>query len=60
MFTRNNEKCSDNDHSPLDINECSLNRDNCAANARCSNIIGSFRCSCNLGYAGNGVTCNGT
>ena len=30
---------------------------NCDANAECSNTIGSFSCSCNPGYTGDGTTC---
>ena len=43
----------------LDINECTRGTDNCAH--RCTNTLGSFRCSCNAGYrlASNGVSCNG-
>lgn len=25
----------------------------------CHNTHGSYRCECNTGYTGNGVTCNG-
>ena len=31
--------------------------DNCDTNASCSNIPGSFTCTCNAGYAGDGVSC---
>ena len=44
----------------LDINECTRNTDNCHANALCTNTIGSFQCTCLVGYAGNGVLCAGT
>ena len=40
-----------------DINECSLNTDNCDANAACADTEGSFTCTCNPGYEGDGVTC---
>jgi hypothetical protein len=40
-----------------DVDECSLNTDNCDANATCTNTAGSFTCTCNSGYTGNGVTC---
>ena len=42
----------------LDINECepvSL----CHANATCNNTDGSYNCSCNDGYTGDGFTCDG-
>ncbi|MBK8252007.1 MAG: DUF4215 domain-containing protein [Polyangiaceae bacterium] len=42
--------CTDND-------ECTLNTDNCDANATCTNTPGSFTCACNVGFTGNGVTC---
>ncbi len=42
--------CTDND-------ECTLDTDNCDANATCANTPGSFTCTCNAGYTGNGVTC---
>ena len=44
----------------LDENECDLNTNNCDKNAMCNNTIGSFNCTCNSGYSGNGVDCNGT
>ena len=40
-----------------DIDECALNTDNCNANAACADTEGSFTCTCNQGYEGNGVTC---
>jgi len=40
-----------------DIDECALGTDNCDVNATCTNIPGSFTCTCNSGYAGNGLTC---
>lgn len=40
-----------------DINECASAIDNCSANASCTNEIGSFNCTCDLGYSGDGVTC---
>ena len=42
-----------------DINECTIGTDNCDARAVCTNIIGSFTCTCQTGYTGNGVTCTG-
>ncbi|XP_077137839.1 mucin-4-like [Ranitomeya variabilis] len=38
-----------------DVNECLYNP--CSSNGYCSNTLGSFLCSCNAGYAGNGYEC---
>ena len=41
-----------------DINECESNdSDNCDENAQCTNTDGSFTCTCNSGYSGDGVSC---
>ena len=40
-----------------DINECELPEVNCDMNAWCVNTDGSFDCTCNPGYFGNGTTC---
>ena len=53
-FTKN---CN---YSSLDVNECTLNLDNCHAQAACTNIAGSYSCSCNTGWTGNGFDCEGT
>ena len=42
-----------------DIDECTVNSHNCDAAASCTNTAGSFTCSCNAGYEGNGQTCTG-
>ena len=42
-----------------DIDECTENTDNCHADATCTNSVGSFSCSCNTGYTGDGVSCSG-
>ena len=44
----------------LDIDECAEKTDNCNDNAKCTNTIGSFTCTCKEGYTGNGVNCKGT
>ena len=45
----------------LDIDECSANIDDCAnaTSGTCTNTLGSFLCSCNTGYTGDGKTCVG-
>ena len=40
-----------------DIDECELKTDNCHVNATCADVIGSFDCTCNSGFEGNGVNC---
>ena len=41
-----------------DINECgSIDLNNCDENAQCTNTDGSYTCSCNTGYVGDGVSC---
>ena len=42
-----------------DINECNTETDNCDVNAKCTNTDGSFTCTCNKGYTGDGETCTG-
>ena len=41
----------------IDINECELETDNCHVYANCTDTIGSFECTCNSGYEGDGVNC---
>ena len=42
----------------VDINECgSDDLNNCHENAQCTNTVGSYTCSCNPGYTGDGVNC---
>jgi len=40
-----------------DDDECTLERDNCHADAYCDNNPGSFECFCNNGWTGDGVFC---
>ena len=42
----------------LDINEC-LPDSPCHENATCNNTEGSYMCTCDSGYSGDGFTCNG-
>ena len=44
----------------LDINECNLANNDCNQNADCTNTDGSYVCSCNTGYYGDGKTCDGS
>ena len=43
----------------IDINECAAGTDLCDQN--CTNTVGSYRCSCGLGYRmnDNGYQCDG-
>ena len=43
----------------LDIDECTTDGHDCSDNGQCTNTMGSFSCSCNNGYTGNGKTCTG-
>ena len=40
-----------------DVNECDLGTDNCGVNAECIDKLGSFNCTCNTGFEGDGITC---
>ena len=41
----------------IDIDECFDDTHDCSENARCENVLGSYTCTCNLGFVGNGQTC---
>ena len=42
-----------------DIDECASGTDDChSSRASCTNTEGSFNCSCNSSYVGDGRTCN--
>ena len=46
----------------LDVDECTLDTDNCADDAACTNVSGSFTCACNSGFTdtlGDGTQCDG-
>ena len=43
----------------VDLNECTMNTHNCNANNYCNNTLGSFTCTCKLGFSGNGTSCTG-
>ncbi len=42
-----------------DIDECREDMHNCHENANCIDTVGSFSCSCNSGYFGDGISCEG-
>ena len=43
----------------VDINECVASPSLCDADAVCINNEGSYQCSCQVGFTGDGATCNG-
>ncbi len=40
-----------------DINECVEMPEVCDTNAFCANLFGSYNCTCQTGYSGNGSVC---
>ncbi|XP_015776321.1 PREDICTED: adhesion G protein-coupled receptor E1-like [Acropora digitifera] len=40
-----------------DIDECTASLPVCHVSAQCTNTIGSYRCTCDPGYTGNGKAC---
>ena len=42
-----------------DLDECQEQKHNCHDMAHCSNIVGSFNCTCLQGFTGDGVICAG-
>lgn len=43
----------------LDIDECTDGDSSCDVNAVCTNTHGSYTCTCQSGYSGDGVICEG-
>ena len=41
----------------VDVNECADDTDDCGENATCGNNVGSFTCTCNNGFTGDGRVC---
>lgn len=44
----------------IDIDECHLKVTICGVLATCYNTPGSYNCTCDSGYTGDGVVCEGT
>ena len=44
----------------LDIDECAAGTHDCSEKGSCTNTAGSFTCSCESGYSGDGKICTGT
>ena len=42
-----------------DIPECERGLDDCDQNATCTNTIGDYICTCNIGFTGDGYMCPG-
>lgn len=42
----------------IDIDECASGLHNCHSSASCTNTVGSFNCSCNHPFTGDGKTCS--
>ena len=65
IFTNGSSECrchagyrSNGQTTCTDINECNNESQLCPNNATCTNTIGSYICSCNSGYTGDGKTCS--
>ena len=55
-----NKLHSDNIHFVvIDIDECTIGIHGCDVDAVCNNILGSYNCTCNDGFHGNGTNCTG-
>ncbi|XP_041379174.1 neurogenic locus notch homolog protein 1-like, partial [Gigantopelta aegis] len=46
-----------NDDCTIDINECQNATYPCDTNAVCGNTVGSYTCTCKVGFSGDGHTC---
>jgi len=42
-----------------DVDECAENNGGCSQFATCTNTPGTFNCTCNMGYRGDGFNCSG-
>lgn len=52
------KKCQIKKKKKKDIDECLKDNGGCDINANCTNTQGGFNCTCNIGYSGDGLTCN--
>ena len=43
----------------VDVNECETGLHNCGQNSQCNNADGGFWCTCEPGYSGDGLVCEG-
>ncbi|XP_066022761.1 uromodulin-like [Pocillopora verrucosa] len=43
-----------------DMDECKFNISDCDVNANCTNTYGYYKCTCKVGYIGDGRSCSGT
>ena len=41
----------------IDVDECESETANCSVNANCTDTFGSFECTCNSGFEGDGFNC---
>ena len=51
------DDCFDNPSARTDVNECTRVLHDCHTKADCINTVGSFNCSCQEGWLGNGTHC---
>ncbi|CAH3197505.1 unnamed protein product, partial [Porites evermanni] len=42
----------------INLDECTTGSHSCDVNSVCQNTVGSYTCSCNAGYTGDGKPCN--
>ena len=46
-------------YSCTDADECAMDKHNCSSDGDCANVMGSYQCTCNPGFTGDGKTCQG-